>query len=376
MKSDEYTATAKTLHWLIALLIFVLFPLGWIMDDLTGVQKFQAYNMHKSLGLTVLALMILRLVWRFFNAVPELPAGVPARQKMAAHALQHAFYAVVFLITLAGWALISTSDKPSMLFNQQLPIPKLPWLSDLAGADRKFYHGVFEEVHGALGWVLLGLLVLHAAAALYHGFVLKDGILASMTRKAGKGSAISAAFFLAAAATLGAGGGKALAYDWSVKPAQSQIGFEASGGGSTTKGTFGQYRAEIEFDPDTPDKASVRVLLDMNSAATGQADADQTIKSADFFNPAQFPTAQYVARGAQAAGEGKYVLNGRLTLKGVTRPVPLPFSIDIKSGTARVSAETTINRLDFGVGPETVAGMAVDKDVKLSINLTAVRLDD
>jgi cytochrome b561 len=368
VKSDEYTATAKTLHWLIALLIFVLFPLGWIMDDLTGVQKFQAYNMHKSLGLTVLALMILRLVWRFFNAVPELPAGVPARQKMAAHALQHAFYAVVFLITLAGWALISTSDKPSMLFNQQLPIPKLPWLADLAGPDRKFYHGILEEVHGALGWVLLGLLVLHAAAALYHGFVLKDGILASMTRKAGKGSAISAAFFLAAAATLGAGGGKALAYDWS--------GFEASGGGSTTKGTFGQYRAEIEFDPDTPDKASVRVLLDMNSAATGQADADQTIKSADFFNPAQFPTAQYVARGAQAAGEGKYVLNGRLTLKGVTRPVPLPFSIDIKSGTARVSAETTINRLDFGVGPETVAGMAVDKDVKLSINLTAVRLDD
>ncbi len=125
-----------------------------------------------------------------------------------------------------------------------------------------------------------------------------------------------------------------------------------------------------------PEQAAVRVLLNMNSAATGTADADDALKSAEFFNPAQFPTAQYVARGAQALGSGKYVLNGRLTLKGVTKPVSLPFLFNIKAGTARVSAETKINRLDFGVGQETVAGLAVDNDVKLTIDLTAVRLDN
>jgi polyisoprenoid-binding protein YceI len=168
----------------------------------------------------------------------------------------------------------------------------------------------------------------------------------------------------------------ASASEWSVKPGQSQISFEATGGGHTTKGTFARYRAEIEFDPDLPEQTSIKVLLDMNSAATGTADADATLKSADFLNPAQFPAAQFVAKGAKPDGEGRYILNGALTLKGVTKPIALPFFIDINSGTAKVSAETKINRLDFGVGPQSVAGLAIDKDVKLTIDLTAVRLDD
>ena len=242
----------------------------------------------------------------------------------------------------------------------------------------KAYHHLLEGAHGLLGWVLLVLIVLHIAGALYHGIVLKDGIMSSMKPNFGKrpsGLAIALLAFGAGALAIG-GAGKAAASEWSVKPEASQIAFEVSGGGNTTKGAFGQYKAEIEFDPDAPGQTAVRVLLNMNSAATGTADADETLKSAEFFNPAQFPTAQYVARGAQALGAGKYVLNGRLTLKGVTKPVSLPFLIDIKAGTARVVAETKINRLDFGVGQETVAGLAVNNDVKLTIELTAVRLDN
>jgi cytochrome b561/polyisoprenoid-binding protein YceI len=378
VKSNDYTPAAKGLHWLIALLILVLFPLGWVMDDFTGLQKFQAYNMHKSLGLTVLALMILRAVWRFFHPVPELPASIPERQRIAAHAVHTLFYIGVFAITLAGWALISTSDRPSVFFNLTA-IPKLPWLSSLPAADMKAYHHLLEAVHGLLGWGLLALIVLHIASALYHGIVLKDGIMSSMKPNFGKrtttGLSIALLAFGAGALAIG-GTGKAAASEWSVKPEASQIGFEISGGGSTTKGTFGQYKTEIEFDPDLPEQAAVRVLLNINSVATGLADADDALKSAEFFNPAQFPTAQYVARGAQSLGSGKYVLNGRLTLKGVTKPVSLPFLFNVSAGTARVSAETKINRLDFGVGQETVAGIAVDNDVKLTIDLTAVRLDN
>ena len=257
-------------------------------------------------------------------------------------------------------------------------IPKLPWLSSLPPADMKAYHHLLEGVHGFLGWSLLVLIVLHIGGSLYHGIVLKDGIMSSMKPNFGKRTAgLSIALLAFGAGTLAMGGaGKAAASEWSVNPQVSQIGFEVSGGGSTTKGTFGQYKAEIEFDPDVPEQAAVRVLLNMNSAATGTADADEALKSAEFFNPAQFPTAQYVARGAQTLGSGKYVLNGRLTLKGVTKPVSLPFLFNIKAGTARVSAETKINRLDFGVGQETVAGLAVDNDVKLTIELTAMRLDN
>jgi len=377
VKVSEYTPAAKALHWLIALLIFVLFPLGWVMDDFTGIQKFQAFNFHKSLGFTVLLLMVLRLGWRAFNPVPELPASMPELQKKAAHGLHHTCYLTIFLMALAGWAMISASTKPSVLF-QVTSFPLLPWLSDLPAADKKAYHEFFEGAHGVLGWVLLGLVVLHIAGALYHGIVLKDGILSTMKPNFGKRRAgLSAGLFLFGAGLLAvSGSGKAAASEWSVKPEASQIAFEATGGGDTTRGTFAQYRAEIEFDPDMPEQTAVRVLLDMNSASAGSADADQTLKSADFFNPAQFPSAQFVARGAQPLGGGKYILNGRLTLKGVTKLVSLPFLIDIKAGTARVKSETTINRLDFGVGPESLAGLAIDKDVKLSIELTAVRLDN
>jgi len=377
VNSSDYTPAAKALHWLIALLIFVLFPLGWAMDDFTGVQKFQAFNLHKSLGITVLALMVLRVIWRFFNSVPELPASMPERQRKAAHAAHALLYLATFLITFAGWALISTSSKPSVLF-QVTNFPLLPWLSDLPADDKKAYHHLFEGAHGFLGWVLLALIVAHIAGALYHAIVLKDGIYSSMKPNFGKKpSGLAVALLAFGAGFLGLSGtGKAVASEWSVKPEASQIAFEATGGGYTTKGTFGQYRAEIEFDPDAPEQTAVRVLLNMNSAATGTADADEALRSAEFFNPAQFPTAQYAARGAQSAGAGKYVLNGRLTLKGVTKPVSLPFLINIKSGTAHVTAETKINRLDFGVGQETMAGLAVDNDVKLTIDLTAVRLDN
>ena len=102
MNSSDYTPAAKGLHWLIALLILVLFPLGWVMDDFTGLQKFQAFNLHKSLGFTVLVLMVLRSGWRMFNPVPELPASMPELQRKAAHAVHALLYLAMFAIRSRG----------------------------------------------------------------------------------------------------------------------------------------------------------------------------------------------------------------------------------------------------------------------------------
>ena len=228
-------------------------------------------------------------------------------------------------MAMAGWAMISASDKPSVLF-QLTRFPLLPWLSDLPAGDRKAYHEFFEGTtpfSDIFSWR-------HSAprlGAVYHGIILKDGVLSTMSPRLRRNSmGLSMAFLLFALGALSLSGtGKALASEWSVKPGESQIAFEATGGGYTTKGTFAQYRTEIEFDPDLPEQTSVTVLLNMNSAATGMADADQTLKSADFFNPAQYPTAQFVAKGAEPTGNGRYILNGRLTLKGVTKPMALPF---------------------------------------------------
>ena len=162
------------------------------------------------------------------------------------------------------------------------------------------------------------------------------------------------------------------AMDWSVNPQKSEIAFEAGG----AKGTFKSYQTEIEFDPEMPEQTSVHVTLDMRSASTGAPETDRALQSEDFLDPARYPTAIFVARGAKPDGGGKYILEGRLTLKGMAKPLILPVSIEITGGTAAVKGETAINRLDFGIGPDSAAGLALGNDVKLTINLTAVRLDD
>ena len=377
MEQRDYTAVAKSFHWLIAALIVVMFPLAWTMGDFSGIQKFKLYNLHKSIGITILALMTLRLLWRSFHAAPALPSSVPGRERFAAHLAHLSLYAVLFLMPLSGWAMITASDKPSVLFGYTA-FPLIPWLSELPLDQKKAYGEIFKGIHEFTANVLLFLIVIHVAAALRHAFVLRDGIMSRMLPRFGRRStSLPIALLVLTASVLSfVGMTDASAMEWGVTPQNSQVAFEASGSGYNTKGIFKDYKTEIEFDPETPEEASIRVTLDMRSASTGAADTDQTLQSEDLFDSGRHPTAEFIARGAKPDGGGKYVLNGQLTLKGVTRPVTLPFSIDIAEGIAAVKAETKINRLDFGVGPENVAGLAVDKDVKLTIDLRAMRLDN
>ena len=273
--------------------------------------------------------------------------------------------------------MVSASDKPSVLFGYTA-FPLIPWLSELRPDEKKTYAEIFKGIHEFTANVLLFLIVIHVAAALRHAFVLKDEIMSRMLPRFGRRSPSQrvALLVLTASAFGFVGLNDASAMEWGVNPQKSEVAFEASGSGYNTKGTVKSFKTDIEFDPETPDQASVRVRLDMRSASTGAADTDHTLQSADFFDPGRFPTAEFAARGAKPDGDRKYILDGQLTLKGVTKPLTLPFSIAIEEGTAVVKAETTINRLDFGVGPESVAGLAVDKEVKLTIDLTAMRLDN
>jgi polyisoprenoid-binding protein YceI len=244
--------------------------------------------------------------------------------------------------------------------------------------QKKEYAHFFKEVHEFTANVLLFLIVIHVVAAFRHAFVLRDGIMSRMLPRFGRRSASDSIVLLvlSASALSFVGLRDAAAMEWSVNPQRSEVIFEASGSNYNTQGIFKSYKTEIEFDPEMPEEASVHVMLDMRSVSTGVDDADTTLLSEQFFDPGRYPTAEFAARGAKPDGDGKYILNGRLTLKGVRKPVSLLFSIDIAGGTAAIKGQTTINRLDFGVGPESVAGLAADKAVKLTIDLTAMRLDD
>ncbi|MBT3071913.1 YceI family protein [Rhodomicrobium sp. Az07] len=372
MIHQDYAAGMKVLHWVLAALIIFMLYLGWTMGGIENlVERIQAYNLHKSLGITILALMVLRVLWRAVTPTPPEPATMSGMEKLGA-ALGHlALYGLIFLIAVSGWALISTSDKPSLLFGQ--PFPLLPWFVDLGPDEKKSIHQTLAAVHEFAAFGLAAMIGLHVLATIWHA-VRGDGIWSRMApRFPGRGAAVALAVTAAGSVAL-LGASDARATEWSVDPQKSAIAFEATGSGFVTKGTFKAFRSEVEFDPAMPEQTSVRVLIDVRSVSTGQGDVDQALLSPDFFDPARFPTAEFVARSAKPAGKGKYVLEGRLTMKGVAKPVSLPFSIATSNGAASVKGETVIDRLEFGVGPQTVAGYAVEKDVKLSIDLAALKL--
>ncbi len=191
MNRDDYNAGAKTLHWLIALLLLVLFPLGWVMGDFSGVQKFQAYNLHKSLGAMVLMLMALRLIWRGVYGAPALPSAMPPMEQTAAKLGHLALYALLIALPLTGWALISTSDKPSLFFGY--PFPLLPFLAELPVAEKKEYHEALEGAHELLANGLLIVVAAHFAAALRHAILLKDGVFSRMMPRFGRDAEASTA---------------------------------------------------------------------------------------------------------------------------------------------------------------------------------------
>ncbi|MDD5058608.1 MAG: cytochrome b [Sideroxydans sp.] len=171
--NSHYTRTAITLHWLIALLIFVALPLGVYMHDLPlSPIKLQLYSYHKWIGVTVFMLAVLRLSWRVTHRPPPLPDSMPAWEKLAAESVHYLLYAQIFAIPLSGW-LMSSAKGFQTVWLGILPLP------DLIGKNAEL-GDLLHEVHETLNLALLCLLLAHVGAALKHHFIQHDDILARM----------------------------------------------------------------------------------------------------------------------------------------------------------------------------------------------------
>ena len=186
--SERYTAVAMVLHWLIAIGILALIGVGLAMTHLTlaPMLQFQLYQLHKSIGITVLLSVLLRILWRVFQPPPALP-DMPRLEKAAAEGAHTLLYVLMIVLPLTGWALVSVSpfNLPTVLYGL-VPWPHLPVLPQLK--DKAPVEAVVKFIHGKLGWLRLALVVLHAGAALRHRFVLRDGVLGRMLPFRTKGS--------------------------------------------------------------------------------------------------------------------------------------------------------------------------------------------
>ena len=170
---NRYTNTAIALHWLIALLIFIAFPLGLYMSDLKlSPTKLQLFSYHKWIGITVLVLAVVRVIWRVTHTPPPLPDSISKLQQMASHMVHGILYLMLFAVPLTGWLMSSAKGFKTVWFGV-LPLP------DLLDKDKELGH-LLEVVHQSLNYILLVLVVLHVAALIKHRFIDHDDVLARM----------------------------------------------------------------------------------------------------------------------------------------------------------------------------------------------------
>jgi cytochrome b561 len=175
--STRYHYFSIVLHWILAMALVAIFGMGLYMTDLPfSPQRLKLYNWHKWAGVTILALSILRLVWRLIKRPPALPAKVqaamPAWQGLAYHATHVLMYVLFFAVPLIGWAYSSAAGFPIVAFGV-LPLPDfVPVSKELAE--------LIKPWHEISAFTLAGLVLLHVAAALKHRFVDRDGLLQRM----------------------------------------------------------------------------------------------------------------------------------------------------------------------------------------------------
>ena len=169
----RYNALAIAFHWILAALILTQIPLGLIMINLPrGMQKLQAFNLHKSIGAVILIIAALRLLYRLFNAAPPLPADMPGWQKGIAHATHWLLYIAFFATPISGWIMSSAEGRP-------VPVFGFFNLPDLVGQDEALGK-LMDNIHMVLAYSLTALIFVHVGAALQHFIILRDDILARM----------------------------------------------------------------------------------------------------------------------------------------------------------------------------------------------------
>ncbi len=172
---ESWTQTARALHWSMAVLIALQGLMGWIGNEMErSPLKVEVMTAHKSLGITLLLLALLRLLWRWTHAAPPPPPGSKPWEIRAAQLAHAALYLLIFAVPLSGWLAASTSIVPWKLWWI------IPW-PGIAAPDRDL-HEIAEELHEALFQGLLAVLALHVGAALWHHLFRRDGTLSRMWR--------------------------------------------------------------------------------------------------------------------------------------------------------------------------------------------------
>ena len=407
---ERYSRVAILLHWVIAGALAVTIAIGFGMPgDASGFALFQ---FHKSLGITILALTVLRIGWRLTHrSPPAVDRGFNGFLAKAVHVLLYAF---MLAAPLTGWAVASTSSLniPTVLFGV-VPLPHLP-------LPQAINH-TLEEAHELIAFLGIALFVLHVAGALKHHLLVRDGVLRRMSPggSGAAGLALLGAVLLAGGGTFavllanasaaeepaGDATGAALAADaaltateelaeaeeeplaeeeaeeateeagppaeWTIQPGGS-LRFVADNGGSAMNGSFRRWSGTIVMNPDNPAGSRIAIEIDLASATLGDATQDQMLASGDFFAVAANPTATFRSTDVQKTGANSYRANGTLAIRGASRPQSITFTLSGNGARRAVSGSGSVDRNAFGVGTgDSAAGLAPTVRVEFAFDASS-----
>jgi cytochrome b561 len=163
-------------HWSMAVLFLGQFGLGWYMQGMRDLlAQYNLYQLHKSLGLLILALAVLRMLWAVTSLRPALPDSMPPVERRIARASHSILYLFLVILPMTGWAVVSTSPLPiATWFFHQFVVPPLPLGISLHAEQ------TWSTIHGMLAYVAIFLVGVHVLAALRHHFRHRDGVLTGM----------------------------------------------------------------------------------------------------------------------------------------------------------------------------------------------------
>ncbi|WP_126976739.1 cytochrome b/b6 domain-containing protein [Frigidibacter oleivorans] len=391
--ATRYGLVARSFHWLVALFIATAFALGQYAEGLpTGsdaevARLMQVYSLHKTIGVSVFLLALARILWALAQPRPAPVHPDRRLEVLAAGAVHWALYGAMLVMPLSGWVQHSalTGYAPILWpFGQALPfVPQSERVAEVA-----------EAIHRAAVPVLVGAVALHVAGALKHAVIDRDGTLSRMVsgRAAGTGGGGHggiAAFGLALLVWAAAVGPAALdraaeaeagvpAQQAAADPApatestapvwtvtEGSLGISLSRMGKALTGSFTDWTADIRYDEATG-TGNVTVTIRLASLSMGST-AEQAL-GPDFLNAGAFPTA--VFRGEIAPAAEGHVATGTLEMRGLERPLTLPFTLAIEGDTARMTGSAAIDRRDYGMGSgyddERTVGFVTQVDVALT----------
>jgi len=354
---QRYGDIAVILHWLIAFFIIGLLAIGKYMVGLEENDPFRFVltQSHKSFGIVVLLLSVIRLLWRFTHRPPPEPPSLPDWQKRAAGGAHVALYLLMFILPITGWIMVSASplNLDTVLFNV-IPWPHLPPFAQLP--NKAEIAEAFHHYHEWAGMALILILLAHTGAALKHHFIDKDTILIRMSpdwssrsfkRKTGGFAALLVASALGMYVVANSSNTAAL-----LAAGDSEVSFYPIFGGEPSPGLFTDTSVEASIDETNPANSSIVARVQTASLDSEDEQINGTLPDEEWFDVANHPEAVFASSAIESTSDGSFMVTGALTIKNTTKEVSFPMMLSIEGDKRVARGEFIIDRREFSIGME------------------------